>query len=490
MRIRSLGVMAALLAFWAALVAASLASSLDVVESQARAIALERARMLFTVIETTRLWNARHGGVYVPVDDRTAPNPWLEDSDRDVSIDGRAFTKVNPAYMTRQVADMVRERRGVWFHLTSLKPIRPGNGPDEWEAGALKRFEAGERELMELSEADGAPAFRYMAALTVEKPCLACHRKQGYELGQIRGGLSVTMPAEPLLAELGPQRRQIVVIHLFGFLLLSGASMLFAVRLRRSWRALAEAKAEQSRVIAEQTGELRTANNELARSNAELENFAYVASHDLQEPLRMMGSYAQLVERRYGGALDGDGREFLGYISEGAGRMKAMIDDLLAYSRVDRGVPERDEVDMELVVDAALANLAAALTESQAVIVRPSPLPMVQGELGLLVRLLQNLIGNAVKYRRPGAVPHVTVSAEADGSGWRFSVADDGIGIPEDARERVFMIFQRLHGREAYAGTGIGLAICRKIVERHGGRIWVDEAPGGGSVFRFTLPGS
>jgi signal transduction histidine kinase len=487
--IRGYGLTAALLAFWAVVVAMSLAASLDVLDSQARAIALERARMLFSVVETTRLWNARHGGVYVPVSDATQPNPFMDDPRRDIEAGGITYTRVNPAYMTRQVAEMVRQRSGVAIHLTSLKPIRPDNGPDAWEAQALQRFDGGERELMELTGFEGAPAFRYMAALPVEEPCLGCHRKQGYAIGQVRGGLSVTMPAAPLLADLTPQRRQLIAVHLAGLVLLAGASALFAVRLRRSWAALADAKAHQAQVIADQTAELHTANAELARSNAELEAFAYVASHDLQEPLRMMASYAELVERRYGGTLDGEGREFLGYIADGAGRMKGMIDDLLAYSRVDRGAPAGEEVDMEMVVDAALANLAATVAESGAEIARPMPLPVVRGELTLLVRLMQNLIGNAVKYRKPGATPHLSVSVEPEsGDGWRFSVVDDGIGVPTDARERIFLIFQRLHGREAYGGNGIGLAICRKIVERHGGRIWVEDAPGGGSAFRFTLP--
>ncbi|HSV28105.1 MAG TPA: ATP-binding protein [Candidatus Omnitrophota bacterium] len=475
-------------AFWAGLVALSLAHNLDLLETQAREVALARARMLFSVVETTRLWNAGHGGVYAPAGKDTPPNPYLDDSERDVVINGREYTKVNPAYMTRQISELVESQNGAAFRLTSLNPIRPGNAPDPWEAEALKRFEHGDAaEVLEHGVYRDRPAFRYMALLRVKEPCLACHAKQGYRVGDIRGGISVSIPAADVLGEIAPQRRQTIVMHLAGFLLLSGASLVFFGRLRASWAALAEAKAAQERMVAERTAELSAANAELARSNAELENFAYIASHDLQEPLRMMGSYAQLIGRRYGDRLDGDGREFLGYMSEGAGRMKAMIDDLLAYSRVDRGEPSFARVETRLAVDAALANLAAALSESGAKVELPADLPAVMGEMPLLVRLFQNLIGNAVKYRRADAAPVVQVRADRDGAFATFAIEDNGIGIPEDARERVFLIFQRLHNRAAYPGTGIGLAIAKKIVERHGGRIWVEAAPGGGSVFRFTL---
>lgn len=475
-------------AFWAALVSASLWWSVALHDHQVRDLAEARARMLFSMVETMRLWNAGHNGLYALVDESTPPNPYLDESERDVEIFGQLYTKVNPAYMTRQLSELFRARKGMQFHITSANPIRPANAPDPWEAKALAGFEAGGREVLELTAFEGGQAFRYMAALTVEKPCLPCHARQGYRLGDVRGGISVSLPAAPIFAALEPQRHHTIMVHGAGFVLLWGASLLFIARLKQSWRVLAEAKAGQDRLIAERTTELRAAVDELARSNSELEHFAYVASHDLQEPLRMMGTYAQLIDRRYGERLDDEGREFIGFMTEGASRMKAMIDDLLAYSRVDRGPTAFTAVNTDLVLDAALANLAAAVAESQAEIVRPAPLPAVRGEAALLARLFQNLVGNAVKYRHPDRLPRVEIGAVAE-SGWAtFSVRDNGIGIPEDCRERVFLIFQRLHARGAYPGTGIGLAIAKKIIERHGGSIWIDPAPGGGSVFRFTLP--
>jgi signal transduction histidine kinase len=476
-------------AFWAALVSTSLWRSNGLHDQQVRDVAEARARMLFTMVETMRLWNASHGGLYATVDDSNQPNPYLDVLERDVEIFGRPYTKINPAYMTRQLSEMFRARKGMQFHLTSANPIRPANAPDAWEATTLAGFAAGGREVFELTPVEGGQAFRYMAALTVEKPCLQCHAKQDYRLGDVRGGISVSLPAAPVIAELEPQRHHTILVHGVGFVLLWGASLLFIARLKQSWRGLAAARADQDRLITERTAELRAAVDDLARSNAELEQFAYVASHDLQEPLRMMGTYAQLIERRYAERLDDEGREFIGFMTEGAGRMRAMIDDLLAYSRVDRGPPVFAAVDSELALDTALANLAAAVTESKAAVVRPSVLPLVWGEAAPLARLFQNVVGNALKYRHPDRPPRVEVTVATDKAGWAtFSVRDNGIGIPEDCRERVFQIFQRLHARGAYPGTGIGLAIAKKIVERHGGSIWIEAAGDGGSVFRFTLP--
>ena len=226
---------------------------------------------------------------------------------------------------------------------------------------------------------------------------------------------------------------------------------------------------------------------ELKRSNDELQQFAYVASHDLQEPLRMVASYTQLLAQRYKGRLDSDADEFIAYAVDGSNRMQAMIQDLLAYSRAGTNGKALHEISSKNALKEALINLRATIDDSGAVVTQDS-LPAITMDEIQLVQLFQNLVGNAIKYR--GAeVPHVHVSAAKNGGNeWIFSVRDNGMGIDPQYFERIFILFQRLHGRDEFKGTGIGLAICKKILERLGGRIWVESQPERGSTFRFALP--
>jgi signal transduction histidine kinase len=247
---------------------------------------------------------------------------------------------------------------------------------------------------------------------------------------------------------------------------------------------------EVSRSAREQLDEQAT---ELRRSNAELEQFAYVASHDLQEPLRKVASFCQLLERRYGDKLDERGIEYIGFAVDGAKRMQALINDLLTFSRVGRLGTTATAVDLDATLDAAVSNLAVAIEESDAEIVRPQqPLPQIVGDPTLLTMLWQNLIGNAVKFRHVDRTPRVVIECQPgagihDGE-WLVSVSDNGIGIPVQFTDKVFVIFQRLHGREVYTGTGVGLALVKKIVEHHGGAVWIDTSYTDGTRIEFTLP--
>ena len=231
---------------------------------------------------------------------------------------------------------------------------------------------------------------------------------------------------------------------------------------------------------------LRAAHEELKRSNSELEQFAYVASHDLQEPLRMVASYTQLLQRRYDAKLDEDAREFMVYIVDGATRMKQLIEDLLAYSRVGTKGKDFKPVASESALRRALFNLRAATEEAGAVVTYDT-MPSVDADEMQLAQLFQNLIGNALKFRS-ASVPRIHIGVAEGADEWTLEVRDNGIGIEPQYYERIFMVFQRLHNKGEYPGTGIGLAICKKVVERHGGRIWVTSQLGEGSSFHFTLP--
>ncbi|MFD5871203.1 ATP-binding protein [Streptomyces sp. NPDC060322] len=248
-------------------------------------------------------------------------------------------------------------------------------------------------------------------------------------------------------------------------------------------RLVAELADSQDRetLLAEQTAELR-------RSNSELEQFAYVASHDLQEPLRKVASFCQLLEKRYSKELDDRGRQYIDFAVDGAKRMQVLINDLLTFSRVGRVQQSWKPVDLESSLDRALSNLTLAVEESGATVVREDALPELLGDATSLTMVWQNLIGNAIKFRRTDEPCRITVGCVREGEDWHLTVADNGIGIAPEFADKVFIIFQRLHARDEYEGTGIGLSLCRKIIEFHGGRIWLDPEPAEGTMFHFTLP--
>jgi signal transduction histidine kinase len=241
-----------------------------------------------------------------------------------------------------------------------------------------------------------------------------------------------------------------------------------------------------SREIVRRTEELSRYATELEHANDELKEFAYVASHDLTEPLRTIAGFVQLLQQRYEGQLDESADEFIGFIVDGTERMQALIEGLLSYSRTGRSELVAVRVDLNDILNRAIGSLAASISEADADI-EIGELPVVGGDAVQLSRLFENLLANAVKFRGEEK-PLIKIGAEMKGGAWHLFISDNGIGIDERHRERIFNVFERLHGAGEYPGTGIGLSICKKVVERHGGRIWVEETPGGGSTFRFVLP--
>jgi light-regulated signal transduction histidine kinase (bacteriophytochrome) len=265
-------------------------------------------------------------------------------------------------------------------------------------------------------------------------------------------------------------------------------------------RVLAEDVDGMRRKIASELSEVREARSqiewvneqlkiqaeELTRSNRDLEQFAYVASHDLQEPLRKVASFCQLLQRRYAGQLDERADQYIAFAVDGAQRMQRLINDLLAFSRIGRITAGFTEVDLDRVLSEVAAQLEGRAGEDAEI--TWTELPTVEGEEPLLTTLFINLIGNSLKFRRPGVTPVVRITAERHDMEWRLTVRDNGIGIESEFADKVFVIFQRLHARDAYEGTGIGLAIVKKIVEYHGGRIWLDPDVSEGTSISFTLP--
>lgn len=292
--------------------------------------------------------------------------------------------------------------------------------------------------------------------------------------------------AEQLTAALGQALGSEQIVTLEYSLLLDGNERWYEARLSPLWnqevvvivRNISERK-DAERALAQHS-------LKLARSNAELEQFAYVASHDLQEPLRTIQSYLQLIERRYADVLDEAGEEFIGYAIEGAKRMRELINDLLSYARVTSRAKPLEETSSAEIVGGVVKALEASIKDNEAEI-EIGELPAVMCDSGQLAQVFQNLISNALKFHGDHA-PRIEVGARKNGSAWVFTVSDNGIGMDPKYADKIFTIFQRLHARGEYEGTGIGLALCKKIVERHGGKIWVESEEGSGSRFHFTIP--
>ena len=686
-----------------------------------------------------RHWNTQHGGVYAPVTGETEPNPYLSHiPERDITTPlGTELTLINPAYMTRQVHEMEEETVGLHSHITSLDPIRPENAPDSWEAEALRAFERGADEATTIQEIHGEPHIRLMRPLVTGEGCLRCHAEQGYQVGDIRGGISVSIPMAPLeeaarhhgtanwlahgvlwvlgLAMIGGgglelerhwvtiqegrdlmentleslpypfyvvnaddytvemansaardaagvaggatcyalthdrtvpcngtqhpcplesvRRSKVPVqvdhIHyttsgeerhvqvhgypifdrhgnvvqmieyclditdrhraeealrrseeryalaqraadmgswdwnietnelfwseqiepLFGFgrgefegtydaflaaihpddrdyvvesvdACLADPGREYAIDHRIVWPngdvrwvsetgdVVRDAQGRPVRMLGvvqditrskEADMALARKTAELARSNAELEQFAYIASHDLQEPLRKVRAFGDRLEAKYGDLLDERGRDYLDRMRNAAHRMRHLINALLSYSRVTTRARPYEPVDLNTVLQEVLTDLEFRIAQSDAR-VEVGDLPTIEADGLQMQQLFQNLLANALKFHRQGEPPVVTVTArrfaarEAGEEGFldaafcRIFFEDDGIGFEEKYADRIFDPFQRLHGREEYEGTGMGLAICRKIVERHGGQITVESRPDEGATFIVTLP--
>ena len=272
---------------------------------------------------------------------------------------------------------------------------------------------------------------------------------------------------------------------IFVIVMLFESGQLLIIKMLQEQKAILRQQSEQ---ISLKNDELKIIEDRLNESLKELENFAYAASHDLKEPLRMIGMYTQLLKKRIGGQLEGSNVEFMGYVTDGVGRMQILLDDLLKYSRLGKEEHDVRNVDLNKTLFVVVHNLTAAMKETEAAIV-VTPLPMVMASSVEMTQLFQNLISNAVKFRRLGTPPMIEIRVvEMSKSKYRFMIADNGIGIPEQHQDRVFNIFERLNARADYEGSGIGLATCKKIVQNAGGEIWLESTEGVGTTFFFTLP--
>jgi signal transduction histidine kinase len=428
-------------------------------------------------------WVGEHGGVYVAISADTPPNPYLADyPTRDITTtSGETLTLINPAYMTRLVFEVSAKAFDVKGHITSMRPVRPENKPDRWEIAAFEAFGRGEKEVSSVETLDGESYMRLMTPLFTERDCLACHAKDGYREGEIRGGISVAVPMAPL-KEISRHKVAVSAVS-FSVLWAAGLIGVFTggARLRRAIRERELAEQE----IVSLNRDLLERTKGLEAANIELEAFNYSVSHDLRKPLTVINGYCQLIEEVFGGKLDESCRGYINEIYQSTLDMSSLINTLLNFSRVLNSELTVEKVDLSQVAKSVAAELRK---------LDPARLVSFQIEDGItascdahLLRIvLDNLMGNAWKYCcREDAVISFGMSAP-EGTPIYY-VRDNGPGFDMAQADKLFVPFQRLPGTTG-DGHGIGLATVKNIVQRHGGRVWAAGEPGQGATFYFTLP--
>jgi signal transduction histidine kinase len=449
------------------------------------------------MVVLTRAWNAGHGGVYVPVSEQVQPNPYLKHPRRDLTTDdGRRLTMINPAFMTRQISELAQKKGGTVFHITSLKPIRPANAPDGWERAALTAFEAGGKEVTEVVQAAGAPALlRYMAPLKVDPPCMACHAVQGYRVGDIRGGISVSQPFEPVLQASRHALKQTRLNHVGVFLLVALLGWFLLEMLRRRWHDLAENldALEQARdAMASTNAELARARDAAEGASRAKSAFLGAMSHELRTPLNGILGFAHLLQHA---DLPSKARDHARHIAEQGGQLLGLIDEVMEFTRLEtlERPRHRGRLDPGLVLS-ELAQVLRRAAADMGLAVRidlPADLPpRLAGEADWLAGCLRPLIHNAVKFTETGEVG-LSVRGERSETGdgelyrLRVTVHDSGVGIAEQDHGKLFQPFRQTDDSTArrFHGLGLGLAVSARYAALLGGRLDFDSAPGRGSRF-------
>jgi signal transduction histidine kinase len=470
---------------WTAIAAVSLSWNHWQHRVEARALAITFARTSFEKDVIYRTWNSRHGGVYAPVTEETPPNPHLTNiPERDiVTPSGRKLTLINPAYMTRQVFEIGRERGTAYGHITSLDPIRPENAPDQWERRALEAFEKGAVETSSIETMEDREFLRLMRPLRAEENCLPCHGFQGYRVGDVRGGISVSVPMAPLHAVVASTHQSLIVAHgIFWLIGLAGIGL--------GWSRLS------SQIRQRQSAEeaMRRAKEQAEFANSAKTEFLANTSHELRTPLNAIIGFSEVMGAETLGAM-GNARylEYARDISETGKHLLERINDILDVSQIEEGkiVIDDAQIDVPRLVEASVRLLGKRATNAGLTIdsrIQPD-LPPLIGDALRVKQILVNLLTNAVKFTPAGGTVSLTVEVDATGC-FRFTVTDSGIGIAVGDLDTVFSSFGQLEGHltRVHDGFGLGLPLARKLTELHGGTLELQSQPGIGTTVSVRFP--
>jgi signal transduction histidine kinase len=463
-----------LIVVWVMIVLASFLWNYSAIVSSNKKVVLNKSKAFFEQIVVSRSWNSRHGGVYVPISEGIRPNPYLKDSLRDLlTVQGMQLTKINPAYMTRQIAEINKTNHDLQFHITSLKPIRPGNKADEWEHQALTLFEGGLSEIIELVQKDSSSQYRYMASLITEESCLKCHAEHGYQLGDIRGGISISFPAELYDKVMHAQFSSLIAIH-FLILVLGLIGLILFYRMSNKYYAIIMDK-----------------NAELNVSNATKDKFFSIIAHDLKSPFNVILGFSSLLEKEYDDFTEAERRKLIHELDRSSKTAYDLSENLLLWSRSqsDKITIAKEKLNVKMLVDEAIEPYLPGV-ENKGIQV------LTSNDDGLIINadkfttsnIIGNLFNNAVKFTHKSG--NIKITAVQMTGFVEIAVSDDGVGIPAGILPGLFLPENSIStlGTANEKGTGLGLLLCKEFAEKNGGTIAVKSTLGKGSIFRIKLP--
>jgi len=472
--------------FWVVLVTVSFLANRSSIISSTREIIKKKAQATFNQIVIARLWNSMQGGVYAVITDDNLPNAYLKDSLRDIiTTKGLKLTKINPAYMTRQMSEITTDNMS--FHLTSQNPIRPENKADEWESKALKSFENDSLEILELQTWGDEIYYRYMAPLFIEESCLECHAKQGYSLGQVRGGLSVSFPASLYINSQAKQIYWSFYTHLIILILIVFGVRLYYKLVHRHYIELER----KNGALEKSSQSLIEANINLNLANAKKDRFFSIIAHDLKSPFNSLIGFSEMLLSSKDEIDDQEKMEIVAMINKTSRRSFSLLVNLLDWSQSETNTishkPQR--VNAKLVSDEVIDILGGSAKSKGIILVSTlTDSDMVFADINMLKSILLNLLSNAIKFSGKGNL--ISLSCNAQINGCEFQIKDQGVGMSKKQISQLFSIENDIStlGTAKEPGTGLGLILCKEFIDKHKGSLSVESQLNIGTIVIFFLP--